>query len=140
MMSGDNTPMPGLELVSRTATLHAGDQVVSSGDGGLLPSGLPIGTVLSDGGDGWRVALLANPGASQDVEILNFSLPPEQAPAAVDVQLPAEAAGLKPLAPPPPKPVIAAKPPAASATKPTVPAVKPAIEPSAQPADPASEE
>jgi rod shape-determining protein MreC len=141
MMSGDNTPMPGLELVSRTATLHAGDQVVSSGDGGLLPSGLPIGTVLSDGGDGWRVALLANPGASQDVEILNFSQPPEQPPAAADVQLPAEAAGLKPLLPAPPKPLAAAKPPAAPAAKPAAaPAAKPAIDPSAAPADPASEE
>ena len=29
-------------------TLHAGDQVVSSGDGGLLPPGLPIGTVVGD--------------------------------------------------------------------------------------------
>jgi rod shape-determining protein MreC len=100
MMTGDNSATPRLELVSRTVVLHAGDQVTSSGDGGLLPAGLPVGTVVSDGAGGWRVALLADAAASQDVEILSFSKPPETPPASA--QLPAEAAGLKPQAPPPP--------------------------------------
>ena len=120
MMTGDNSAYPTIDMVSHTVTLHDGDQVTSSGDGGLLPSGLPIGTVVSDGNGGWRVALLADPGASQDVEILNFSKPPETPPATA--QLPVEAAGLKPqvLQPPPspapvvatpaPKPVVAPKP------------------------------
>src|SRR5262249_17520467 len=77
---GDNSANPRLELVSRTVTLHAGDQVTSSGDGGMLPSGLPVGTVVADGSGGWRVALLADAAASQDVEILNFSKPPETPP------------------------------------------------------------
>jgi len=97
IMTGDNSPLPTLDMVSRTVTLHAGDQVISSGDGGLLPAGLPIGTVMSNGAGGWRVALLADAAASQDVEILNFSKPPEAPPATA--QLPAEAAGLKPQAP-----------------------------------------
>ncbi|MDB5740858.1 MAG: hypothetical protein JWP16_1898 [Alphaproteobacteria bacterium] len=105
MMTGDNTGQPALEMVSRLVTLHAGDQVVSSGDGGLLPPGLPIGTVVPDGHDGWRVSLLADPASSQDVEVLNFSKPPEPLPPTA--QLPAEAAGLKPMEPPPP-PVAAA--------------------------------
>ena len=120
MMTGDNSAYPTIDMVSHTVTLHEGDQVTSSGDGGLLPSGLPIGTVVSDGSGGWRVALLADPGASQNVEILNFSKPPETPPATA--QLPVEAAGLKPqvLQPPPapapvvatpaPKPVVAPKP------------------------------
>ena len=117
MMTGDNTAMPVLDIVSRLTTLHSGDQVVSSGDGGLLPAGLPIGTVVEDGSGGWRVALLADPASSQDVEILNFSQPPEALPPGA--QLPAEAAGLKPMvtppspvavAPPPPKPVVVARP------------------------------
>src|SRR6185312_7200379 len=49
MMTGDNSKMPVLEMVSRTVTLHPGDQVTSSGDGGLLPAGLPVGTVVSYG-------------------------------------------------------------------------------------------
>jgi len=122
MMTGDNRAQPSLELVSRTVTLHAGDQVTSSGDGGLLPAGLPIGTVVADGADGWRVALLADAGSSQDVEVLNFSKPPEAPPASA--QLPAEAAGLKPQAPPAPvtAPAQAAapapRPPVAAAPKP----------------------
>ena len=119
MMTGDNRVQPSLEMVSRTVTLHAGDQVTSSGDGGLLPGGLPIGTVVADGSDGWRVALLADAGSSQDVEVLNFSKPPEAPPASA--QLPAEAAGLKPQAPPP-APVASATPaPAAPAPKPKPP-------------------
>ena len=125
-MTGDNSAYPTLDMVSHTVTLHDGDQVTSSGDGGLLPSGLPIGTVVSDGSGGWRVALLADPGASQDVEILNFSKPPEIPPATA--QLPVEAAGLKPqvLQPPPAPAPIAA---------PVTPKPKPVVTP-AEPAEP----
>jgi len=119
MMTGDNRVQPSLELVSRTVILHAGDQVTSSGDGGLLPAGLPIGTVVADGSDGWRVALLADAASSQDVEVLNFSKPPEAPPASA--QLPAEAAGLKPQAPPPaPATTVTPTPPATPAAKPPV--------------------
>jgi len=126
MMTGDNTANPILNLMSHTVTLHAGDQVTSSGNGGLLPAGLPIGTVMPDGAGGWRVALLADAAASQDVEILNFSKPPEALPATA--QLPAEAAGLKPQAPPPPQ----------TAAAPTPPAAPPKPKPVAPPAEPAA--
>ena len=121
MMTGDNSAYPTLDMVSHTVTLHDGDQVTSSGDGGLLPSGLPIGTVVSDGSGGWRVALLADPGASQDVEILNFSKPQEAPPATA--QLPVEAASLKPQAlqpPPAPAPIAAAPVPPKPKPKPVV--------------------
>lgn len=117
MMTGDNTQLPILSMVSRIENLRAGDQVVSSGDGGFLPAGLPIGTVVQDRG-AWRVALLADPASSQDVEILNFSQPPEAPPPSA--QLPAEAAGLKPQAPPPPAPTSTPQPPVAA--KPATPA------------------
>ncbi len=124
MMTGDNTVHPALEMVSRLVTLHAGDQVVSSGDGGLLPPGLPIGTVMPDGHDGWRVMLLADPASSQDVEVLNFSKPPEALPPSA--QLPAEAAGLAPMEPPPPPVAAAPVTPAPVVTKPKLAAPKPA--------------
>jgi rod shape-determining protein MreC len=99
ILAGDNTSMPLLDEVARTATLKVGDQVVSSGDGGLLPQGLPIGSVVADGKGHWRVALLADPGQSQDVEVLHFAEPPEQLPATAT--LPVVAAGLKPEVSPP---------------------------------------
>jgi len=116
IMTGDNSKLPVLEMVSRTVTLHAGDQVTSSGDGGLLPAGLPVGTVVADG-EGWRVSLLADATEAQDVEVLNFATPPEKPPAAAE--LPMQAAGLKPLPLPPapaqtapvtPVPPVSAKP------------------------------
>jgi rod shape-determining protein MreC len=131
ILAGDNSPMPTLEQVSHTVTLKQGDQVVSSGDGGLLPPGLPIGSVMSDGKGGWRVVLLADASQTQDVEILNFAQPPEQLPATA--QLPVEAAGLKPQATqaPPgtatPAPVkTTAKPPAKPAAKPVTASNTPA--------------
>jgi rod shape-determining protein MreC len=116
IMTGDNSAYPTLDMVSHTVTLHAGDQVTSSGDGGLLPAGLPIGTVMSDGAGGWRVGLLADSAASADVEILNFSKPPEALPATA--QLPMEAAGLKPQAPPPAPVAASPTPPAPAKPKP----------------------
>jgi rod shape-determining protein MreC len=122
IMTGDNSKLPVLEMVSRTVTLHAGDQVTSSGDGGLLPAGLPIGTVVADGG-GWRVSLLADATEAQDVEVLNFAKPPENPPAAAE--LPMQAAGLKPLPPPPPAPVqtapVVPAPPVPAKPKPVAP-------------------
>jgi len=125
ILAGDNSPMPMLDQLAHTATLKAGDQVVSSGDGGLLPPGLPIGTVVADGKGGWRVALLADAGQAQDVEILKFAREPEQLPAAG--QLPVEAAGLKAEAPPAanaPASGVAAKPGTANALTPKPPATK----------------
>ena len=58
----------------RTAvTLHDGDQVVTSGDGGLLPPGLPIGTVVGDGQAASASRFWPMPPPAEDVEILDFS-------------------------------------------------------------------
>ncbi|HEY0302102.1 MAG TPA: rod shape-determining protein MreC, partial [Rhizomicrobium sp.] len=37
IMAGDNSSAPSIDLLSQNVRLKAGDQVVSSGDGGLLP-------------------------------------------------------------------------------------------------------
>jgi rod shape-determining protein MreC len=100
IMAGDNTSEPTIEVVSQNANLKDGDQVASSGDGSLLPPGLPIGT-LHASGSGFRVSLLADPAASQDVNILDYKRPIENPPAPRPNDLPAVAAGLKPAAPAP---------------------------------------
>jgi len=130
IMVGDNTAMPTLDTLSQIVTLRAGDQIVSSGDGGLLPPGLPIGTVVEQGGK-YRVALLADAASSEDVEVLAFRKPPEQLPASL--QLPAVAAGLPPATATPPVFTIAPEPPAAA--KPAIP-----TSPPASPADQADED
>jgi rod shape-determining protein MreC len=131
IMVGDNTAMPTLDTLSQIVTLRAGDQIVSSGDGGLLPPGLPIGTVVEQGGK-YRVALLADAASSEDVEVLAFRKPPEQLPSSL--QLPAVAAGLPPATATPPVFTIAPEAPAA-AVKPPVTATPPPTQSSADQAD-----
>lgn len=100
IIAGDNSASPVIDTFSQGRQLAVGDQVVSSGDGGILPAGLPIGTVVADG-KGYRVALFADLSTAQDVEILDFKQPPEQPPALTPNDLPVTAAGLPPEAPPP---------------------------------------
>lgn len=100
IMAGDNSSDPVLDALAPGAMLKPGAEVVSSGDGGLVPQGLPIGTVISEGGV-YRVMLFAPASASQDVEILNFKTAPESPPAPSPADLPATEAGLAPAAPPP---------------------------------------
>ncbi|HEY0106487.1 MAG TPA: rod shape-determining protein MreC, partial [Rhizomicrobium sp.] len=101
IMAGDNSAMPSLDLLSQNVRLRPGDQVVSSGDGGLLPPGLAIGTVVAASGGGYRVVLLADPASSEDVNVVDFKLKAEDPPNVTPSDLPATAAGLPPAAPPP---------------------------------------
>jgi rod shape-determining protein MreC len=144
IMTGDNNAEPVLDTLSQSVTLRPGDQVVSSGDGGLLPPGLPIGTVV--GGPGaYHVALLADASSSEDVEVLAFRHPAETPPATTPSQLPAVAAGLPPATGTPPAPPQVAASVAAPARKlplPQMPRPAPNIsaavqaEPVQTPADP----
>jgi rod shape-determining protein MreC len=101
IMSGDNSGAPGLDTLAQGAQLKDGDQVVTSGDGGLLPPGLPIGTLVADG-NAFKVALFADAATSDEVQVISFRNPKEEIPAPSPNDLPASAAGLAPLTTPPP--------------------------------------
>jgi len=103
IMAGDNSMAPTIQILSQGTELKSGDQVITSGDGGLLPSGLPVGTIVTDA-NGYRVALFADQTTAEDVQIVDFKQPPElpQAPSPGD--LPVTAAGLPPAAAPLPQP------------------------------------
>lgn len=126
LLAGDNQKAPMLETLAQGANVRPGDQVVSSGDGGILPPGLPIGTVIADGA-GYRVALLSDPATSQEVAVVDFKNPMETPPTLTAKDLPVTAAGLPPAAPPPaatttsPVPTVAQAP---AALKPVVSAPK----------------
>lgn len=127
ILAGDNTQVPYLETVSATAKVRAGDQVVTSGDGGLLPPGLPVGIVTADG-DGFRVALLADATTSDEVRIVDFKAPREEPPPISSQDLPAS--------PPPQDKPSGDAPPGSgqgAATAPPAPASKTAPEHSPQP-------
>lgn len=123
MMTGDNSRAPLLELKSQGAQIRAGNQIVTSGDGGLLPPGLPVGVVVWDGSN-FRAALLADSATSDEVQILDLKQPPETPPAPSIGDLPSVAAGLPPMPPAPPTTAPAPQP-MAPATTQAAPSPKP---------------
>ncbi|MEO1563182.1 MAG: rod shape-determining protein MreC [Pseudomonadota bacterium] len=46
LMLGDNTALPALEFIEREDQIQPGDRVFSSGDGGVFPPDLLVGTVV----------------------------------------------------------------------------------------------
>ena len=115
ILAGDNTPNPVIETLPHGVQLKADAQVVTSGDGDILPAGIPIGVVVPDG-NGYRVALFADQSTAQDVEVVDFKIKLEHPPAVNQQELPVTAAGLAPAAPPPqvlstPQPMVAPPPP-----------------------------
>jgi rod shape-determining protein MreC len=72
MMVGDGGDFPRLEFVRGRDAVKKGDQVLSSGDGGVFPRGLPVGEAVQ-GIDGvWRVKLYANRAPIDYVKVLQF--------------------------------------------------------------------
>ena len=112
IMAGDNSPNPVIETLAHGVQLKADAQVVTSGDGDILPAGIPIGVVVPEG-NGYRVALFADQSTAQDVEVVDFKLKVEHPPSVTQQELPVTAAGLPPALPPPqvlstPQPMVAA--------------------------------
>jgi rod shape-determining protein MreC len=97
ILSGDNTAVPGLETSRPGVVLKVGQPIVTSGDGGLLPAGLPVGTVTWNGSE-FRATLLADATSADDVRILDLRTPPEQPPAPGASDLPVVAGGFPPVA------------------------------------------
>lgn len=72
LLTGDGSDNPRLEFVRGAGSVQAGDRILSSGDGGGLPRGIPIG-VAAKGIDGsWRVKLFSDRGAIDYVRVLLF--------------------------------------------------------------------
>jgi rod shape-determining protein MreC len=73
---------PRLDYIVGAQSLREGERVITSGDGGLFPRGIPVG-VARRADDGWRVALAASQRPIDFVRILPFVgvERPEDAPA-----------------------------------------------------------
>ena len=51
ILAGDNTAAPKLSFLRHGARVNTGDRIVTSGHGGVLPAGLPIGIVSNVAGE-----------------------------------------------------------------------------------------
>ena len=72
LLTGDGSGNPRLEFVRGVGSVQAGDRILSSGDGGGFPRGVPIG-VAARGIDGsWRVKLFSDRGAIDFVRVMLF--------------------------------------------------------------------
>lgn len=72
ILTGDGGPNPRLEYLRGREPIRVGDRVLTSGDGGVLPRGLPVGRVVKGLDGRWRVALDADSGAIDWVRIMKF--------------------------------------------------------------------
>jgi rod shape-determining protein MreC len=82
ILTGDGGPNPKLDYLRTHDALREGDRVLTSGDGGVLPRGLPVGVAVKAYDGGWRVALDSDAAPIDFVQILMFKdfsqvLPPK---------------------------------------------------------------
>lgn len=75
ILAGNNSAEPGVEFLPTTAQLSPGDQVITSGHGGMLPPGLPVGVVIANGSGGHSVQPYATFDRVDYVRILQFDFP-----------------------------------------------------------------
>ena len=72
ILTGDGGPNPRLDYLRGQDPVREGDRVLTSGDGGVLPRGLPVGVAVKGLDGKWRVVLASDKGPIDFVRILLF--------------------------------------------------------------------
>jgi len=76
LLSGDNSPSPPIDFLESPELVRPGDRVVSSGDGGVFPSGILVGQVALASDQRFRIRLAADYGRLEFLRVLrNLELP-----------------------------------------------------------------
>lgn len=81
ILAGDNSQSPSLWYLDPAAPLKAGDRIVTSGEGGIFPAGLPIGVVEAADSGSPRVQPYVRLGQIEYVRIVDYGLAQELPPA-----------------------------------------------------------
>lgn len=83
ILTGDNSSLPKLSFVTEGSDWQDGDIVITSGDDGVLPQGLPVGVVQADDVGDLRVQLYVNENHVDWVWVYPYDgvQPPEANPA-----------------------------------------------------------
>jgi rod shape-determining protein MreC len=72
ILTGDGGPNPRLDYLRGRDPIREGDRVLTSGDGGVLPRGLPVGAATRGLDGRWRVVLASDRAPIDFVRILLF--------------------------------------------------------------------
>ncbi len=72
ILTGDGSAYPRMEYVRGRDPVKVGDTILTSGDGGVFPRGLPVGVAVKDLRGGWRVRLYADQTPVDLVRVLLF--------------------------------------------------------------------
>ena len=74
LMTGDNSDRPSLRYLDTVSGIKVGDRVVTSGEGGVFPPGLPVGVIASLEGEAPRVEPYVELSRVQYVRIVDYGL------------------------------------------------------------------
>ncbi len=145
ILTGDGSAYPRMEYVRGRDPVKVGDVILTSGDGGVFPRGLPVGVAVKDLKGGWRVRLYSDQTPIDFVRVLLFQAFSQNAdaqaltggeatpPPLTPTEAADRAAALQRAAPPP-KPAPPSPTPATPASSPV--AVSPPLTSAGKPAKP----
>jgi rod shape-determining protein MreC len=74
ILAGDNSERPSLLYLAPAASVRIGDRIVTSGEGGVFPPGLPIGVIAIVGGEATRVQPYVELSQVEYVRIVDYGL------------------------------------------------------------------
>jgi rod shape-determining protein MreC len=74
ILAGDNSPQLRLNLLQGVAGVQRGDRIVTSGDGGSFPVGIPIGEVIQSSEGHIRVRPFADFARLEFVRVVNYGV------------------------------------------------------------------
>ena len=75
IVSGDNSPVLSLLFTELAGTIDEGERLVTSGEGGMLPPGIPVGVVAGSRGGLPQVTPFVDPARIEHVRVLDYMLP-----------------------------------------------------------------
>jgi rod shape-determining protein MreC len=74
ILAGDNSERPSLRYLDPAAPVNIGDRIVTSGEGGVFPPGLPVGVVAAIGGDVPEVETYVGLSGVEYLRIVDYGL------------------------------------------------------------------
>ena len=74
VLSGDNSNRPRLLFLPQNAHVSTGDPVVTSGEGGVLPAGLPVGVITAISETGVQVKPIVDWDRLEYIQFLDYRI------------------------------------------------------------------